>query len=79
MTMDTVVVEVTGTSGNYIDSIVVEDEDDIRQYLNGFLGTDVEFPSVLEWLDDAGDIIAVEPVLFGVSGSGRPFAWRTVH
>ena len=77
--METVVVEVTGTSGNYIDSIVVEDEDDIRRYLNGFIGMDTEFPSVLEWLGEDGDIIASEPILFGVSRSGRPFAWRTIH
>lgn len=79
MTMEAVVVDVTGMSGNFMDSIVVEDEDDIRRYLNGFIGSDTEPPSVLEWLGEDGEVIAVEPVLFGIDSTGRPFAWRTVH
>jgi hypothetical protein len=77
--MDSVVVEVTGSSGNYIDSIVIDDEADLHRYLTGFIGTEQgDPPSLLEWLNEDGEIIGSEPVLYGLR-DGVPFAWRTIH
>ena len=76
--MSHMVVEVTGSSGNYIDSIVVDDEDDINRYLSGFVGTSTEHPALLEWLDEEGDVFDRMLVLYGLR-DGVPYAWRTAY
>lgn len=74
-----VVVEITGTDGNYLDSIVVEDIDDVTQYLDTFIGVDGPAPATLEYVTTDGEVVAGrEHVLWGLVG-GKTTSWRSVQ
>lgn len=73
------VVEITGTDGNYLDSIVVEDIDEIVAFLDQFVGSDaLAVPSTLEYLTSTGEVSGVEIILWGIQ-NGRPTSWRSVQ
>lgn len=73
-----VVIEVTSTEGNYMDSIVVEDVDEVTAYLDGFVGVSDCAPAQLEYLDSEGGVHGTEFVLWGLA-NGRTTSWRSVQ
>lgn len=73
-----VVIEVTSTSGQYLDSIVVEDVDEVTTYLDGFVGANGPAPAQLEYLDSEGGVYGTEYVLWGTA-DGRTTSWRSVQ
>lgn len=75
-----VVIEVTGTDGNYMDSIVVEDFDEVTEYLDGFVGAVGTAPAMLDYMTPDGDVIGGrEHILWGIASSGKTISWRSVQ
>lgn len=73
-----VVIEITSTNGQYLDSIVVEDVDDVSSYLDTFVGADGPAPAQLEYLNSEGGVYGTEYVLWGLA-DGRTTSWRSVQ
>jgi hypothetical protein len=74
------VVEITASSGNYMDSIVVSDVDEITEFLDGFVGSadTLGLPSTLAYLSVEGDVHGSETVLWGVA-NGVSTSWRSIQ
>lgn len=77
--MKAVMVEATGTTGSFIDTHVVDTEDDVWEVLDAYLGQEAhgDLPTTLDFLDADANVLRVVNVLWVII-RGEVVAWRTI-
>lgn len=76
--MGTVLVEMDGTDGKYLDTVHIDDPVDLYDMLDGYIGTGGPWPSSLELVNGETDAEERIVVLWSVSDTGST-SWRMMH
>lgn len=78
MIMGSVLVEMDGTDGRYLDTVHIDDPVDLYEMLDGYIGTDGPWPSSLELVNTDSDAEERIVVLWSVSDTGST-GWRMMY